>query len=205
MTMTMPNRVSRQAVWPSRADESNAPDLNLYARVVSALRSNVAIPRDTVTVVVDGDWVTLRGVVERPFERMYAEVETLGVAGVRGVRNEIDIHPAKSRSGARCQLRVVPQDKHENLTQEIEELLMEVRDFSARDATIGSKFDSSGRNGPGAANDGLRLLDAFMTIRDPALRNAAITIVQILAEQDSLRVEAVATNNSRDHNIRRLS
>jgi hypothetical protein len=66
---------------------------------------------------------------------------------------------------------------------------MRTRDFSARDAMIGSEIDCSGRNGLRAEGDGLRLLHAFLTIRDPVLRNAAIMMVQIIAEQDSLRVE----------------
>jgi hypothetical protein len=44
-----------------------------------------------VTVEVEGDLVTLRGIVERAYEKSSAEATVRQVPGVIGVRNEITV------------------------------------------------------------------------------------------------------------------
>ena len=67
--------------------------LDLHARVANALYWNLAIPRNRIHVDVDGDRVTLRGVVERTYEKSCAEALAQSVPGVGGVRNEIVVRP----------------------------------------------------------------------------------------------------------------
>ena len=67
--------------------------LDLHARVANALHWNLAIPRNRIDVRVEGDRVTLRGVVERAFEKSCAEALAQHVPGVVGVRNEIEVRP----------------------------------------------------------------------------------------------------------------
>jgi osmotically-inducible protein OsmY len=67
--------------------------LNLHVRVASALRRSLAIPPNRIDVRVERDWVTLRGIVERAYERLCAEALAQRVPGVVGVRNEIEVRP----------------------------------------------------------------------------------------------------------------
>lgn len=67
--------------------------LDLHARVANALHWNLAIPRNRIDVRVEGNRVTLRGVVERTFEKSCAEALAQHVPGVVGVRNEIEVRP----------------------------------------------------------------------------------------------------------------
>lgn len=61
----------------------------LSSEVRNALHWNFAIPRHAVTAHVDGGWVTLRGTVERSYQKSSAEADVLRLAGVQGVTNEI--------------------------------------------------------------------------------------------------------------------
>jgi hypothetical protein len=65
----------------------------LHARVANALHWSLAIPRNKIDIRVRGDWVTLRGVVQRTYEKSCAEALALRVPGVVGVRNEIEVRP----------------------------------------------------------------------------------------------------------------
>jgi len=65
----------------------------LHARIANALNWSLAIPRNSIDILVQGDWVTLRGVVERSYERSCAEAMAQRVPGVAGVRNEIEVRP----------------------------------------------------------------------------------------------------------------
>ena len=67
--------------------------LDLHARVANALHWSLAIPRNRIDVRVEGGRVTLRGVVERTFEKSCAEALAQHVPGVVGVRNEIEVRP----------------------------------------------------------------------------------------------------------------
>ena len=79
------------AVFPCADQEEAARDL--HARVANALHWSVAIPRNRIDVRVERDWVTLRGVVEKTYEKACAEAIAQHVPGVVGVRNEIEVRP----------------------------------------------------------------------------------------------------------------
>ncbi len=61
------------------------------AEVVNALHWNLAIPRHQVTAQVDQGLVILRGVVERAYQKVFAEATVRRVPGVTAVRNEISV------------------------------------------------------------------------------------------------------------------
>jgi len=71
---------------------------NVPVEVANALHWDVAIPRDRVTAEVIDGVVTLRGSVDRPYQKASAEATALRVPGVIKVRNEIAI-PAGLSAG----------------------------------------------------------------------------------------------------------
>jgi osmotically-inducible protein OsmY len=88
----MPSETTgRSAVLPYADQEEAGRDL--HARVANALHWSFAIPRNTIDVRVERDWVTLRGVVEKTYEKTCAEALAQHVPGVVGVRNEIEVRP----------------------------------------------------------------------------------------------------------------
>jgi osmotically-inducible protein OsmY len=68
--------------------------LDIYVEAANALYWDLAIPRNRVLVEVDGGLVTLRGVVERSYQRSCAEEDVRRVPGVIGVTNEITVGAA---------------------------------------------------------------------------------------------------------------
>ena len=67
---------------------------DIEAEVANALHWDLAIPRYRVTAEVDHGLVTLRGVVERAYQKSSAEAAARRVAGVIDVRNEIAVSVA---------------------------------------------------------------------------------------------------------------
>ena len=65
--------------------------VNIGAEVANALYWNLAVPRYRVTADVQGGLVTLRGVVERAYEKSSAEATARRVPGIVAVRNEISV------------------------------------------------------------------------------------------------------------------
>jgi osmotically-inducible protein OsmY len=91
-TMTMPSKtIGASAPFPYANQEEAR--LALHARVANALRWSLAIPRNRIDVRVEGDRVTLRGIVERTYEKLCAEALAERVPGIVGVRNEIEVRP----------------------------------------------------------------------------------------------------------------
>jgi osmotically-inducible protein OsmY len=64
---------------------------DIEAEVANALHWNLAIPPHSVTAEVDRGLVTLEGVVDRPYQKSYAEAIVRRVPGVTDVRNKIAI------------------------------------------------------------------------------------------------------------------
>ncbi|RBP16165.1 BON domain-containing protein [Roseiarcus fermentans] len=92
--MTMLSRQGRSARTAYALPKE--PSLDLHARVVNALHWSLAIPRNKIDVEVESDWVTLRGVVTKTYEKSCAEALAQRVPGVAGVRNEIEVRPETS-------------------------------------------------------------------------------------------------------------
>jgi osmotically-inducible protein OsmY len=62
---------------------------DMLSEVANALYWDCAIPRHRVTAEVVDGMVTLRGLVERPYQKSCAEATVRRVPGVIGVNNEI--------------------------------------------------------------------------------------------------------------------
>jgi osmotically-inducible protein OsmY len=68
--------------------------MDIGAEVANALYWNLAIPPHRVTAEVNDGLVTLRGDVERDYQKSFAEATVRRVLSVIGVRNEIAIRSA---------------------------------------------------------------------------------------------------------------
>jgi len=68
--------------------------MDIRTEVANALQWSVAIPPHKVSVKVNGGVVTLRGVVDQPYQKSYAEAVARRAAGVIDVRNNIAIQPS---------------------------------------------------------------------------------------------------------------
>jgi osmotically-inducible protein OsmY len=68
---------------------------DVRVEVANALHWELAIPRHRVTAEVDDGVVRLLGVVERAYQRSYAEAIVRRVSGVTGVKNEICVRAAE--------------------------------------------------------------------------------------------------------------
>ncbi|MGI5214554.1 BON domain-containing protein [Plantactinospora sp. CA-290183] len=73
------------------AHERADPDIATAAS--RALEWDAFVPTDQVQVTVANGWVTLRGEVERGFERRAAERDVRRLTGVRGVTNLVAVRP----------------------------------------------------------------------------------------------------------------
>jgi osmotically-inducible protein OsmY len=71
---------------------------DISTEVVLALHWDIAIPRHRISARVDGGWVTLQGIVERPYQKSCAEADVRRVPGVIGVKNEIAVRAAGESS-----------------------------------------------------------------------------------------------------------
>jgi osmotically-inducible protein OsmY len=72
---------------------SDRSDTDIAKAAVRALKWNVMVPADKITVNVNKGWVTLTGEVRWDFQRRAAEKEVRDLAGVSGVTNRIAIRP----------------------------------------------------------------------------------------------------------------
>jgi osmotically-inducible protein OsmY len=78
---------------------SERTDTDIARAASDALKWNVMVPADKVTVKVEKGWLTLEGTVRWDFQRRAAEKAVRDLPGVRGISNLITIRP-----------RVEPQD-----------------------------------------------------------------------------------------------
>jgi osmotically-inducible protein OsmY len=62
---------------------------DMRVRVLNAIYWDLAIPRDRLSVDVENGWVTISGMVDRPYQKTSAECDARGVSGVIGVTNLI--------------------------------------------------------------------------------------------------------------------
>jgi osmotically-inducible protein OsmY len=62
---------------------------HVRAGVLNALHWDLAVPRHRLKVEVEDGWVTMSGVVDRPYQRTCAEADARNVPGVVGVTNHI--------------------------------------------------------------------------------------------------------------------
>lgn len=68
-------------------------DADIAKSAVEALKWNLLVPTDRVTVKVSKGWVTLKGDVNYEFQRRAAERAVRFLPGVRGISNLISVKP----------------------------------------------------------------------------------------------------------------
>ena len=85
----------------SRTEHS---DTDIAQAAVNALKWNVMVPSDHVTVKVENGWLTLRGEVRWDYERRAAERAVRNLPGVKGISNVLVVRP-----------RVEPKDVKEKI------------------------------------------------------------------------------------------
>jgi len=66
-------------------------DTDIATSAEHALRWVTSVPQDKIKITVDQAWITLRGEVERDFQRRAAEKAVRSLVGVMGVSNEITL------------------------------------------------------------------------------------------------------------------
>jgi len=62
-------------------------------RALQRLASDMVVPKDRITLKVEDGWVTLKGEVDRYFQKTAAEHDVHNLTGVRGLTNQISIKP----------------------------------------------------------------------------------------------------------------
>jgi len=73
-------------------------DDEIAKRAVQSIEWNVSIPKDRVQVKVHQGWVTLTGQVEWQYQKIAAGDAVRGLAGVKGISNNIEVTPRPSVS-----------------------------------------------------------------------------------------------------------
>ena len=68
---------------------------DVRTRVLNALYWDLAVPRHRLSVDVENGWVTVSGMVDRPYQRTCAESDARSVPGVVGVTNQIRLAQAQ--------------------------------------------------------------------------------------------------------------
>ena len=137
---------------PSSSDRAD-PDIARAA--VDALKWNVAVPNDRVTVKVQKGWVTLEGDVDWYYQREAAERAVRYLTGVKGVSNLITVKTRPTPSDVKQKIRDAlergAEFEADRITVEIEGntaiLHGTVRSYAeSRDA------ERAARNAPGITN-----------------------------------------------------
>jgi osmotically-inducible protein OsmY len=82
---------------------------DVRARVLNALYWDLAVPRHRLNVDVENGWVTVSGMVDRPYQRTCAESDARSVPGVVGVTNQIRLVQA---GVAEPQADQIPESRH---------------------------------------------------------------------------------------------
>jgi osmotically-inducible protein OsmY len=100
---------------------SERTDADIAKAAADALKWNVMVPSDKVTVKVSKGWLTLEGELRWDYQRRAAERAVRDLPGVRGISNLIRIKP-----------RVEPQD----VKEKIEETFKRVATLDANRITV---------------------------------------------------------------------
>jgi osmotically-inducible protein OsmY len=72
---------------------SERTDSDIAQAAVNAVEWNAWVPHDQITIAVHNGWLTLRGQVERHYQKIAAEEAVWNLLGVKGVTNEITVRP----------------------------------------------------------------------------------------------------------------
>jgi len=102
MEWSIANEIDLRSLVPAERDKimimSQCDDVQ--TKVLNALYWDLAVPPHRVKVEVENGWVTMSGIVDRPYQRACAESDARRVPGVVGVNNHIWLAPAQAVQGA---------------------------------------------------------------------------------------------------------
>ena len=94
-----PASCSQRRTWTAKHDKVNVKVMimshsaDVQTMVLNALHWDLAVPRHRLKVEFEDGWVTMSGVVDRPYQRTCAESDARKVPGVVGVINQIRLAP----------------------------------------------------------------------------------------------------------------
>lgn len=83
---------------------SERTDSDIAQAAVNAVEWNAWVPHDQITITVHHGWLTLRGQVERQYQKMATEEAVRDLLGVKGVTNEIRVRPQVTRADVAPQI-----------------------------------------------------------------------------------------------------
>ena len=92
LALTRGKEVGRRVTIMSQSDD-------VKTEVLNALYWDLAVPRHRVIVEVENGWVTMSGMVDRPYQRKCAESDARRVPGVTGVTNQIRLAAGAGGAG----------------------------------------------------------------------------------------------------------
>ena len=75
--------------------------MDIQTDVANALHWDFAIPRHRIVAEVVGGVVTLKGLVDKPYQRVCAEADVKRVPGVQAIRNQIAVKSATEATDRR--------------------------------------------------------------------------------------------------------
>ena len=81
------------------------PDPEIARAAVDALKWNILVPHDRITVKVHNGWVTLEGTVNYHFERRAAERAVRNLTGIKGVTNLIGVKKSPAPADLKERIR----------------------------------------------------------------------------------------------------
>jgi osmotically-inducible protein OsmY len=77
---------------------SQRPDPDIARAAIDALKWDIVVPSDRITVRIENGWLTLDGTVDYYFQRQAAERDVRNLTGVKGVTNLITVHSSQPAS-----------------------------------------------------------------------------------------------------------
>lgn len=84
--------------------EYQRTDSDIAKAAVNALHWNTVVPGERITVAVSSGWVTLKGNVDWQYQKEAATRAVRDLTGVRGVSNEITVHPRVNPGDVRAKI-----------------------------------------------------------------------------------------------------
>ena len=94
-------------------------DTELAHAAVNALRWDVVVPDDRVTVRVEDGWIALEGTVEWQYQRTAAERALRYLTGVKGLTNLITVKPRVTAADVRAKIETALERSAEIDAQQI--------------------------------------------------------------------------------------
>lgn len=83
---------------------SKRDDVDIARTIENTIEWSAYLPRDHVTVMVEGGWVTLTGEVDWSYQKQAVAAGIRGLMGVTGVSNELAIRPTISSTAVKADI-----------------------------------------------------------------------------------------------------